>query len=86
MQTSHQATAHSLYVLYQALPKQSQQLFLQEKQSQQLFLQEMLTNQAEVMEDTAIYLVCEEARNDDDFLTDDECRSFVDGLLHEAEN
>jgi hypothetical protein len=76
MQTSHQATAHSLYVLYQALPKQSQQLFLKE----------MLANQAEVMEDTAIYLACEEARNDDVFLTDDECRSFVDGLLHEAEN
>jgi len=30
MQTQHQATAHSLYVLYQALPEQSKQLFLQE--------------------------------------------------------
>ena len=31
MQTQHhQATAHSLYVLYQALPEQSKQLFLKE--------------------------------------------------------
>jgi hypothetical protein len=76
MQISHQVTAHSLYVLYQALPEQSKQLFLQE----------MLTNQAEVIEDTAIYLACEEARKDDDFLTDNELRFFVDGLLHEAES
>ena len=63
----HEATAHSLYVLYQALPEQSRQLFLQE----------MLTNQAEVMEDAAIFLACEEAKKNDDFLTDEECRSFV---------
>ncbi|XGB43141.1 MAG: hypothetical protein LVS60_04960 [Nodosilinea sp. LVE1205-7] len=30
MQTQHQATAHSLYVLYQALPEPSKQLFLKE--------------------------------------------------------
>lgn len=30
MQTQHQATAHSFYVLYQALPEQSKQLFLKE--------------------------------------------------------
>jgi hypothetical protein len=70
MQTQHQATAHSLYVLYQALPEQSKQLFLQE----------ILTNEAEVMEDTAIYLACQAAQKDDEFLTDDECRNFIDGL------
>jgi hypothetical protein len=30
MEMPHQATAHSLYVLYQALPEQSRQLFLKE--------------------------------------------------------
>jgi hypothetical protein len=70
MQMQDQAIAHSLYVLYQALPEQSKQLFLQE----------MLTNQAEAMEDTAIYLACQEAQKDDDFLTDDEGRNFIDGL------
>lgn len=70
MQTQHQATAHSFYVLFQALPEESKQLFLQE----------MLTNQAEVMEDTSIYLACQEAQQDNDFLTDSECLNFIDGL------
>ena len=38
MQTQYQATAHSLYVLYQALPEESKQFFLQE----------LLGNQAEL--------------------------------------
>jgi hypothetical protein len=70
MQTSHQDTAHSLYVLYQALPEESQQLFLQE----------MLINQAGGMEDAAIYMACQEAQKDDVFLTDAECFNFIDGL------
>ena len=76
MQTKHEDTAHSLYVLYQALPEESKQLFLQE----------MLINQGEAMEDTAIYLACQEAQKDDDFLTDAECRNFIDGLLGTREN
>jgi len=41
MQTSHQDIAHSFYVLYQALPQESKQLFLQEllgEQAEQLVL------------------------------------------------
>ena len=30
MQTQHEATAHSLYVLYRALPEESKKLFLRE--------------------------------------------------------
>jgi hypothetical protein len=70
MQTSHQDTAHSLYVLYQALPEESQQLFLQE----------MLINQAGGMEDAAIYMACQKVQKDDVFLTDAECLNFIDGL------
>jgi hypothetical protein len=70
MQTSHQDTAHSLYVLYQALPEESQQLFLQE----------MLINQAGGMEDAAIYMACQKVQKDDVFLTDAECFNFIDGL------
>lgn len=70
MQTSHQDTAHSLYVLYQALPEESQQLFLQE----------MLINQAGGMEDAAIYMACQKVQKDDVFLTDAECFNFIDSL------
>lgn len=70
MQTQHDATAHSLYVLYQALPKESKQLFLKE----------LLTEQADDIDDLALYLACQQARHENDFLTDDEARDFINHL------
>jgi hypothetical protein len=70
MQTHHEATAHSLYVLYQALPKESKHLFLKE----------LLDKQAEDIEDLALYLTCQQARQENDFLSDEEAKGFINRL------
>jgi hypothetical protein len=70
MQTQHEATAHSLYVLYQALPEESKQLFLKE----------LLVEQADTVEASAIYLACQQAKQENDFLTEDEAKDFIDRL------
>ena len=66
MQTQNSNTAHSLYALYETLSNDIQQQFLQE----------LLEKQADKIE----YLACQEAKEANDFLTDDETRAFINSL------
>ncbi len=70
MQTQHLTTAHSLYVLYETLPDETKQLFLQE----------LLAKQAENIEASALYLACKEAKEENEFLTDTEAQAFINSL------
>jgi hypothetical protein len=70
MQTQNINTAHSLYTLYEALPNETQQQFLQE----------LLQKQADKIEILALYLACKEAKDENEFLTDDEAKEFIDSL------
>ena len=62
--------AHSLYVLFETLPDATQQLFIQE----------LLEKQAEKVENHLLYLACQQAREENDFLDDSEAQSFIDNL------
>ena len=64
-------TAHGLYVLYRALPDETQQFFLQE----------LLQKQANKLEDLALYQACKQAKDEDEFLTDNEKNDFLNSLL-----
>ncbi|MEY4768712.1 MAG: hypothetical protein RL637_1351 [Pseudomonadota bacterium] len=64
------ATAHSLYALYETLPTETQQFFLQE----------LLQKQAEKLETLALYMACKEAKDENEFLTEDETIAFIDSL------
>jgi hypothetical protein len=70
MQTQNTNTAHSLYVLYESLPNETQQLFLQE----------LLAKQAEQLETLAFYLACKDTKEENDFLTDSEVQAFINNL------
>ena len=70
MQTEHTHTAHSLYALYETLPIDTQQAFLQE----------LLQNQQERLEDLAFCLACQQAKEENDFLSDGESRAFLEKL------
>jgi len=70
MQTQNSNTAHSLYALYETLPNEVQQVFLQE----------LLQKQADKLEILALYLACKEAKDENEFLTEDETKAFIDNL------
>ena len=70
MQTEHLKTAHSLYALYETLPNDIQQAFLQE----------LLQHQQEKLEDLAFYLACQQAKDEDDFLSEAESQTFINSL------
>jgi hypothetical protein len=70
MQTLNANTAQSLYTLYEALPDETQQQFLQE----------LLQKQADKIEILALYLACREAKDENEFLSDDEAKNFIDSL------
>jgi hypothetical protein len=70
MQTQNSNTAHSLYALYETLPNEVQQVFLQE----------LLQKQADKVETLALYLACKEAKDENEFLTEDEAKAFIDNL------
>ena len=61
-------TAHSLYVLYETLPTDTQQAFLQE----------LLQKQQERLENAAIFLACQQAKEENDFLSDEDSQAFLD--------
>lgn len=70
MHTQNSNTAHSLYALYETLPNEVQQVFLQE----------LLQKQADKLETLALYLACQEAKDENEFLTEDETNAFIDNL------
>ncbi|HBA65312.1 MAG TPA: hypothetical protein DCZ48_03890 [Methylococcaceae bacterium] len=70
MQTQNPDAAHSLFVLYETLPEETQQLFLQE----------LLAKQSEKVETLALYLACKEAKEENEFLSDAEAQAFINSL------
>lgn len=70
METQNLNTAHSLYTLYEALPNETQQAFLQE----------LLEKQQQQLEDLAFYLACKQAKDENDFLSESEKHSFINSL------
>ena len=70
MQTQNSNTAHSLYALYETLPNETQQQFLQES----------LQKQSDKLETLSLYLACIEAKEENEFLTKEESQAFIDSL------
>jgi hypothetical protein len=70
MQTEHLKTAHSLYALYETLPNDIQQAFLQE----------LLQHQQEKLENLAFYLACQQAKDEDNFFREAESQAFINSL------
>lgn len=70
MQTQNSNTAHSLYALFETLPDEAQHQFLQE----------LLQKQADKLETLTLFLACQEAKDENEFLTEDETKAFIDSL------
>ena len=70
MQAQNSNTAHSLYVIYETLPNDVQQQFLQE----------LMQKQADKLESLALYLACKEAKDENEFLTEEETTDFINSL------
>lgn len=70
MQAEHMNAAHSLYVLYETLPDDVQQAFLQE----------LLQKQQERLENLAFYLACQQAKDENEFLSDEDSQAFIANL------
>ena len=70
MQTQNSNTAHSLYALYETLSNETEQQFLQE----------LSQKQADKLETLALFLACREAKDENEFLTVDETKAFIDSL------
>lgn len=70
MQTEHMNTAHSLYVLYETLPTDTQQAFLQE----------LLQKQQERLENADFFLACLKAKEENDFLNEEDSQAFIENL------
>jgi len=68
MQTEHMNTAHSLFVLCETLTTDTQQAFLQE----------LLQKQQERLENAAIFLACQQTKEENDFLSDQDSQAFLD--------
>ncbi len=61
---------HSLGVLYETLPTDTQQAILQE----------LLQKQQEKLEDVAFCIACQQAKDENDFLSDEESQAFIENL------
>jgi hypothetical protein len=70
MQTHPTTTAHSLYLLYETLSAETQEQFLLE----------VFQHQTDKLESLALYLACKEAKEEDDFLTEEEAQAFIKTL------
>lgn len=70
MHSSPAETAHHFYALYQTLPLDTQQAFLKE----------LLENQHEQLETLSLYLACQQAKDENSFLSDEEAESFINSL------
>lgn len=70
MNTTPTDTAHSLYVLYETLPNEVQQAFLRE----------LIQKKHQELTDLSFYLDCKEAKDENEFLNDQEQQSFINSL------
>lgn len=70
MNTAPSNTAHSLYVLYETLPNEVQQAFLQE----------LIQKKHQELADLGFYLACKEAKDENEFLSEQEQKTFIDSL------
>lgn len=70
MNTQQTDTAHSLYALYETLPNEVQQAFLEE----------LLQKKHEQLEDLAFSLSCKQAKDENEFLSEAEARAFIQTL------
>lgn len=69
MNTQTSNTAHSLYSLYEILPHDVQQAFLEE----------LLQKRHQEIENLAFYLACKQAKDENEFLTEEEQKAFIVG-------
>ena len=70
MNTQDANTAHSLYALYEALPNEVQQAFLEE----------LLGKKQQELEDLAFALSCKQAKTESQFLNEQETQAFIKSL------
>jgi len=63
-------TAHSLYALYETLPDTIQRAFLEE----------LWQKKRQELEDLAFYLDCKQAKDENDFLSENEAQTFIQSL------
>lgn len=70
MQTNPADTAHHLYALYETLPVDTQQAFLKE----------LLQKQQEQVDNLMFYLACQQAKDENEFLSDAQAQAFIDNL------
>lgn len=68
MNSTQSATAHSLYTLYETLLNEVQQAFLQE----------LLQKRHQQLVDLDFYLACEETKEENEFLSEQEQQAFID--------
>ena len=70
MNTASTQTAHSLYVFYETLPNEVQQAFLQE----------LIQKKHQELADLSFYLDCKETKDENEFLSEQEQKAFIDSL------
>ena len=70
MNTQPANTAHSLYALYETLPNEVQQAFLEE----------LLNKKQQELEDLAFALACKQVKNESQFLNEQETQAFIQSL------
>ena len=70
MNTQQANTAHSLYALYETLPNEVQQAFLEE----------LLDKKQQELEDLAFALACKQVKNETQFLNEQETQAFIQSL------
>ena len=63
-------TAHSLYALYETLPDIIQRAFLEE----------LCQKKRQELEDLAFYLDCKQAKDENEFLSENEAQAFIQSL------
>jgi len=63
-------TAHSLYAFYETLPDTVQREFLSE----------LVQKKREELEDLSFYLDCKQAKDENEFLDDNEADAFMESL------
>lgn len=63
-------TAHSLYTLYETLPNEVQQAFLEK----------LLQKKHEQLEDLAFSMACKQAKDENEFLSEAEAQIFIQSL------
>ncbi|MDP3009700.1 MAG: hypothetical protein Q8N30_11615 [Methylococcales bacterium] len=69
-QPENSNTAHSLYALYETLPDNVQREFLSE----------LVQKKRQELEDLSFYLDCKQAKDENEFLDDNEAQAFIESL------